>query len=115
MQPIADLLRDALREGDEQGRTQIRSRHLPGDIVAELAKQTYQHVLNHAAGESSDGWLIFRGGIEAWWRDEAGLTKGEFSRLFHLRTDIVKRLTEEGLACRSRPRSNLLYVRRDAT
>jgi hypothetical protein len=43
MQPVADLLRRALLEGDEQGRTQIRSQHLPDDVMADLAKQTHQY------------------------------------------------------------------------
>ena len=114
MQPVADLLRRALREGDEQGRTQIRSHHLPDDLVADLAKQTHQHALKHAAGDSSDGWLVFRDGIEPWWRKAAGLTDDEFTQLYKLVTDVVKRLTEQGLAERRPPHSRLLCVRRDA-
>jgi|ERR1039457_984773 hypothetical protein len=114
MQPVADLLRGALRRGDEQGRAQIRSQHLPHDVVADLVRQTYHYALEHAAGDSSGGWLIFREGIASWWCEEAGLTDDEFGRLFHLRTDVVKLLTEQGLAERRHPRSTLLYVRRDA-
>jgi hypothetical protein len=115
MRPVADLLREALREGDEQGRTQIRGQHLRDDVLADLAKQTHLHALKHAAEDSSDGWLIFREGIQPWWRAEAGLTQDECGRLFHLRTDVVKRLTEQGLASRRHPRSTSLYVRYDAS
>ena len=114
MQPIATLLRGVLRIGDEQGRAQIRSQHLPDSVVADLVKQTHEYVLTHAAEDSPDGWLIFRGGIEPWWCEAANLTKGEFGRLFHLRTDVIKLLTKQGLAYRRHPRSTLLYVRRDA-
>lgn len=114
MQPVADLLREALREGDEDGRTQIRSQHLREDDVADLVKQTHQYALEHAAGDSSGGWLIFREGIASWWCEEAGLTDDEFGRLFKLRTDVVKLLTEQGLAERRHAQSTLLYVRRDA-
>ena len=40
------------------------------------------------------------------------LEDGEFNRLYMLRADVVKRLTEQGLAYRSNPRSTLLHVRR---
>lgn len=112
MQSVEDLLREALREGDEQGRTQIRSHHLRDDVVADLVEQTYQYALDHAAGGSSDGLLIFREGIAPWWREAAGLTDDEFRRLYMLRADVVKRLTEQGMAYRRNPRSTLLYVRR---
>ncbi len=114
MQSVADLLRRALREGDEQGRTLIRSQHLPDDVMADLAKQTHQYALEHPAGDSSDGSLVFRGGIGPWWCEEAGLTDDEFRRLYKLLTDVVKRLTEQGLAYRRPPHSTWLYVRRDA-
>jgi hypothetical protein len=114
MQSVADLLRGVLREGDEQGRTQIRSRHLRDDVPADLVKQTHQYALEHATRGSSDGSLIFRDGIAPWWREVADLTDDEFRRLYMLRSDVVKRLTEQRLACRRDPRSTLLYVRRDA-
>lgn len=114
MRSVADLLRRALQIGDEGGRVQIRLQHLPDDVGADLVNQTHQYALAHATGDSTDGWLTFRGGIERWWCEAAGLTKAEFGRLFHLRTDVVKRLTDQGLACRRHPRSTLLYVRRDA-
>jgi hypothetical protein len=114
MQPVADLLRGALRKGDEAGRTQIRSQHLPAEVLGDLAKQTHQYALEHASGDSSDGWLIFREGIAHWWCEAADLTDAEFGRLYMLRADVVKQLTEQGLACRRNPRSTLLYVRRDA-
>jgi hypothetical protein len=103
MQPVADLLRRALREGDERGLTLIRSQHLPDDVMADLAKQTHQHALDNAAGDSSDGWLVFREGIGPWWCEAAGLTDDEFRRLYKLLTDVVKRLTEQRLAYRRPP------------
>jgi hypothetical protein len=114
MQPVTDLLRRALREGDEQGLTLIRSQHLPDDLVADLAKQTHQYALEHAAGDSSDGWLVFQDGIGPWWCEAAGLTDDESRRLYKLLTDVVKRLTEQRLAYRRPPHSKLLHVRHDA-
>jgi hypothetical protein len=49
MQLVEDLLREALRNGDEQGRAQVRGRHLPDDLMADLAKQTHLYALEHAA------------------------------------------------------------------
>ena len=114
MQPVADLLREALRSGDEQGRTQIRSRHLPDHVVADLAQQTYEYALEHASEGSGDGWLICRETIAPWWIEAADLTDDEFRRLYMLRADVVTRLTDQGLAHRRHPRPNLLYVRRDS-
>jgi hypothetical protein len=114
MQSVADLLRRALREGDEQGRTLVRSQHLPDDVMADLAKQTHQYALEHTAGDSSDGWLVFRAGLTPWWCEAAGLTQDEIERLYKLLTDVVKRLTEQGLAYRPHPQSTWLYVRHDA-
>ena len=115
MPPVADLLRRALQEGDEYGRTRIRSQHLSDEVFADLVKQTYQHALEYAVGEPSDEWLIFREGIAPWWREAAGLTDEESRRLLPgLRTDVVKRLADQDLAYRQPPKSPLLYVRRDA-
>jgi hypothetical protein len=111
MRQIGDLLREALRHGDEQGRTQIRGKHLPEGLFADLAAQTHQHALEHAEG-AGDGWLTFNEGIEGWWTRAGELADGEFSRLYKLRTDVIKRLTEHGLAYRPNPRSTLLRVRR---
>ena len=116
MRSLADLLHEVLHIGDVNGVTQIRRRHLPESVMAELVKQTYEHALADAVGDAADGWLTFHGGIEPWWRETGNLTKDEFSRLFHLRTDVVEQLTMHGLAYRRHPRSTLLYVRpcRDA-
>jgi hypothetical protein len=111
MRPLADLLHEVLQIGDVNGVTQIRRRHLPDAVMAELVKQTHEHALANAAGDAPDGWLAFRGGIEPWWRDAGDLTKDEFGRVFHLRTDVVEQLTTQGLAYRRHPRSTLLYVR----
>jgi len=111
MRDIADLLREALRHGDEQGRTQIRGKDLPEYLFADLAAQTHRYALEHAE-DAGEGWLIFREGISGWWTRAGDLAHGEFSRLYMLRADVVKRLTEQGLACRPNPRSTLLHVRR---
>ena len=111
MRPLADLLHEVLQIGDVNGVTQIRRRHLPAAVMAELVKQTHEHALANAAGDAPDGWLTFRGGIEPWRRDAGDLTKGEFGRVFHLRTDVVEQLTTQGLAYRRHARSTLLYVR----
>jgi hypothetical protein len=112
MRLVKDLLREALRNGDEQGRAQVRGRHLPDGLIADLAKQTHLYALEHAADATPDGWLIFREGIASWWCRAADLTDEEFRRLYMLRADVVKRLTEQGLACRRHPRATPLYVRR---
>jgi len=112
MQPVEDLLREALRNEDEQGHAQVRGRHLRDDLMADLAKQTHLYALEHAADPTPDGWLIFREGIASWWCQAADLTNEEFSRLHMLRADVVKRLTERGLAYRRHPRATPLYVRR---
>jgi hypothetical protein len=111
MQSVADLLRRALQIGDEQRRVTIRRWHLPENLVSELASRTHEHAVAHA-DSADNGWLTFRDGIERFWSEEANLTKGEFGRLFHLRTDVVKQLTDWGVAYRSNPRSTVLYVRR---
>lgn len=96
MQPVADLLPEALRNGDEQGRAQVRGRHLPDNLMADLAKQTHLFALEHAADPTPDGWLIFREGIGSWWCQAADLTDEEFRRLYMLRADVVKQLTGAG-------------------
>ena len=113
MRSLAELLREALLAGDEQARIQVRRQHLPADVAAELDAMTDERFLAGAAGDSPDGWLTYKEGIEGLWRGAAGLTKDEFGRLFHLRTDVVKQLAEQGLVYRPGPRSNLLYVRLD--
>ena len=111
MRQIADVLREALRHGDAQGRTQIRGKHLPEDLLADLAAQTHRYAMEHSE-DAGEGWLVFKEGIEGWWTRGGGLADGEFSRLYMLRADVVKRLTEQGLAYRPNPRSTLLHVRR---
>jgi hypothetical protein len=111
MRQIAGLLREALRHGDEHGRTQILGKHLPERLLADLAAQTHRHALEHAE-DAGEGWLIFKEGISGWWTQAGDLADGEFNRLYMLRADVVKRLTEQGLAYRPNPRSTLLHVRR---
>lgn len=112
MTTIADLLRKALQEGDQHGRTRIRRRLLPDAVFAELVEQTHRHALEHATGDGE--WLVFSDGIAPWWQEEADLTAEESRRLLPgLRTDVVKRLTDQELAYREPAKSPLLYVRRD--
>jgi hypothetical protein len=111
MRQVADLLREALRRGDEQSRSQIRGRHLPERLWDDLASQTHRYALEHSE-DAGSGWLVFKEGISGWWTREGGLADGEFNRLYMLRADVVKRLTEQGLALRQSPRSTPLYVRR---
>jgi hypothetical protein len=113
MRPVADLLREALRHGDEQRRTQILGKHLPEGLLADLAAQTHRYALEHAE-DAGDGRLIFKEGIYGWWTGEGDLAHSEFSRLVRLRTDVVKRLTDQGLAKRPHPQSVPFYVRRKA-
>ena len=113
MRSVADLLREALRHGDEQGRSLILGKHLPEGLFADLAAQTHRYALEHAE-DAGDGWLIFKDGIYGWWTREGGLADSDFSRVFHLRTDVVKRLMDQGLAWRRHPQSVPFYVRRQA-
>ena len=110
MRQIADLLREALRHGDEQGRTQIRGKHLPEHLFTELAEQTHRYALEHGE-DAGEGWLSFKDGISGWWTRAGDLAPGEFNRLYMLRADVVKLLTEQGLAYRPNPRSTRLHVR----
>ena len=110
MRQIADLLREALRHGDEQGRTQILGKHLPAHLFADLTEQTHHYALEHAE-DAGEEWLTFKEGISGWCIRAGDLDNGEFNRLYMLRADVVKRLTEQGLACRPNPRSTLLHVR----
>jgi hypothetical protein len=113
MRPVADLLREALRHGDEQRRIQVLGKHLPEGLFADLAAQTHRYALEHAE-DAGGGWLIFKEGIYGWWTREGGLADSDFSRLFKLRTDVIKRLMDQGLAKRRRPQSVPFYVRRKA-
>lgn len=65
MRPVADLLRTALRIGDEQGRVQVKGEHLPDDVMADLVTQTHLYALEHA-DETVDGWLVFHESIASW-------------------------------------------------
>jgi hypothetical protein len=109
---VRELLHEALRIGDDLGVTQIRGRHLPDDVMASLVKQTREYALAHAAADTCDGWLVFREGFLPWWRKAGNLTDHDEGRIFHLRTDVVKQLTDQGLAYCRHPRSTPLYVRR---
>ena len=69
--------------------------------MTELVRQTHEHALANAAGDAASSRLTFRGGIEPWWRDAANLTKDEFGRLFHLRTDVVEKQASRRRAWRA--------------
>jgi hypothetical protein len=109
---VADLLREVLRIGDDQGRTQIRGRHLPAGVMADLVDQTHKYALVHATdADAPEGWLVYREGIAPWWRTAADLTDDEGYRIHNLRSDVVKQLTDQGLAYRRHSQSTPLYVR----
>lgn len=114
---MADLLREVLRMGDESQVTYVRSTHIPEETLAQLAYLTHDHAVAAGREGSSAGERIYNGGIQPWWRDEGGLSEEETARLFHLRSDVVAWLEEQGLASRPDPRSTLLHVwpRSDAT
>jgi hypothetical protein len=107
---MADLLREVLRMGDESGVTYVRSKHVPEETLAQLAYLTHDHAVAAGRQESSAGDRIYDGGIQPWWRDEGNLSEEEAARLFHLRSDVVAWLEEQGLASRPDPRSTLLHV-----
>ena len=81
---------------------------------AAAARVFFRDVLGLPHVDARDGWLIFKDGIYGWWTREGGLADSDFSRVFHLRTDVVKRLTDQGLAWRRHPQSVPCYVRRQA-
>lgn len=110
MSVMADLLREVLRQGDESGVSYVRRRHVPDQTFTQLAYLTHDHAFTVGRGGSSVGERIFDGGIQSWWRNEGGLSEQQADRLFHLRSDVVDWLTEQGLAARSDPRSTPLHV-----
>jgi hypothetical protein len=59
-----------------------------------LAQQTYEYAVDHASDETSDGWLIWRGGIDPWWR---GMVGDDFKRMTGLRQDVGAFLQDRGL------------------
>jgi hypothetical protein len=113
MRSVADVLSRALRTADQDGRVTVRLRHLPADDASDLVGLTHTYALAHATLDSADGWLIFTDGIRRWWSEEANVPVAEvYRRLRPLRADVVKRLTDEGLAYRPSRWSTKLYVRR---
>jgi hypothetical protein len=106
---MADLLREVLRMGDESGVIYVRRAHVPEGTFAQMAYLTHDHALAVGREGRSAGERIY-GGIQSWWRAEGGLSKQEADRLFHLRSDVVAWLEEQGLASRSGPRSTPLHV-----
>lgn len=116
MRSAADVLRRALRAADQDGRVTVRLRHLPADDASDLVRRTYEYALGNATPDGADGWLIFPDGIRGWWSEEAEVPVAEvYRRLRPLRADVVKRLTEQGLAYRPNRWTTLLYVRREAS
>jgi hypothetical protein len=107
---VADLLHEVLRIGDESGVTYVRSAHVPEGTFAQLAYLTHDHAFTVGREGSSAGERIYDGGILPWWRDEGDLSEQQAARLFHLRSDVVVWLEEQGLASRSDPRSTPLHV-----
>jgi hypothetical protein len=105
---MEDLLRQAIQIGNARPVRQVRSRHLPEHLVADLARQTREYALANVAADDHDGWLVFGSGIEPWWRSLVGT---DFACLYQLRGDIVKVLEHEGVAKRLNPRDKRLLVR----
>jgi hypothetical protein len=105
---VQDLLRQAIQAGDDQSVRQVRGHHLPKRLLADLARQTHEYAMANASADNADGWLVFADGIEPWWRSLIG---ADFARLYQLRGDVVKVLTQEGLAYRANPRDKRLHVR----
>ena len=96
--------------GDESGVSYVRRAHIPEETFAILAYLTHDHALTVGREGSTAGERIYDGGIQSWWRNEGGLSEQEAARLFHLRSDVVAWLAEQGLASRSDPRSTPLHV-----
>jgi hypothetical protein len=105
---LQDLLRQAIQAGDDRSVRQVRGHHLPERLLADLARQTHEYAVANATADAADGWLVFADGIEPWWRSLAGT---DFARLYQLSGDVVKVLTQQGLAYRAHPRDKRLHVR----
>jgi hypothetical protein len=112
MRTIHELLHQALACGDRCGVKYVRSKHLTGDVLQDLATTTYNYLLAHADSDRSSGKLVYRDGIESWWRQAGDLSDEEFTRLYRLRGDVVMKLTADGMVFRPHPRSVPLYVYR---
>ena len=111
MADVAELVRQVLELGDEAGVRFVHSRHVPYEVMAELARETYRHAVAQAEDRGAgDGWLTYADGILPWWRDEAGLTQEESYRLHKFRSDLVDWLEERGAALREDPRATPLLV-----
>src|SRR5687768_13009994 len=101
MADVAVLVRQVLELGDEAGVRFVHSRHVPYNLMADLARQTYLHAVAQAADRGTgDGWVTYAEGILPWWRDEAALTEEESYRLHKFRSDLVDWLEERGAALR---------------
>jgi hypothetical protein len=102
MRQIADLVHEAPGQGDAQRRTQIRGSICRNTLFAHPTAQTERYALEHA-DDADEGWLISSECIAGWWNRAGHPADGEFSRLYMLRADMVKRLTAQGLARRPNP------------
>lgn len=111
MSTVGDLVRTALRHGDEHGVHFVRRQHLPPDRFAELANLTHHHAWDHGVDDGS-GWRIYTDGINSWWSTEAGLSNEELSWLRGLRSDVVRWLANQGLVERAHPQATPLRVQR---
>jgi hypothetical protein len=114
MAEVAELVRRVLELGDDAGVRFVLARHVPDEVVADLARQTYLHAVAQAEDRGvGGGWLTYADGILPWWRDQAGLSKEESYRLHKFRSDLVDWLEERGAALREDPRSTPLLVQPD--
>lgn len=109
---VGDLVRSALRDGDEHGVKYVRERHLPVERFTDLVDETYAYAWEHG-GDDGAGWRLFPGGVLPWWASECDLTSEERGRLFSLRSDVVRALSARGVVERAHPRDTRLRVRRD--
>jgi len=111
MAEVRELIRRVLQLGDEAGVRFVLARHVPDDVMAELARHTYLHAVSHAEDRGAgSGWLTYADGILPWWRDEAELPQDESYRLHKFRSDLVDWLEERGAVLREDPRSTPLLV-----
>lgn len=116
MPDVAELVRQVLDFGEEAGVRFVRARHIPDDLMAELAEVTHAHAVEQAADRGAgSGWLTYPDGILPWWRDSAGLSQEESYRLHKFRSDLVDWLEERGAALRGDPRSTPLLVQPDVS
>ncbi len=109
MSTIAERLKQVLASADQTGVRYVRRRHVAHALFQQVADLTYAHVRSHAH-KNADGELVSEVKILQWWGIEADLTEKERDRLFSFRSDVVRRLTDDGLVEPRHPQSTRLYL-----